>query len=372
MIYLDSAATTLQKPHTVPHAAAAAISALSSPGRGSYPAAERAAQLLFTLREEAADIFDVPSPENVILTFNATHGLNLAVRTLVKPGSTVLLSGYEHNAVTRPLHTIPGVTVRNLRPPLFRPDVLLTRLEQGLREGADAALFTHVSNVFGYILPIEEMAALCRRYEVPFLVDASQSAGTLPVSLSAWGAAFVAFPGHKALYGPQGTGLLLCRDSAEPILFGGTGSASRLPEMPDFLPDRLEAGTHNVTGAAGLLEGMHFVRRKGLSTILRHETALKNLAAEGLNRQKGVQVFHSRDPSLQSGVLSFRLARQDVGATADYLSRNGVAVRAGLHCAPTAHETAGTLDTGTVRVSFSAFNHTKEVEQFLTLLNRIS
>ena len=372
MIYFDSAATTLQKPYTVPKAAAAAISTLASPGRGGYPAAARASALLLACREEAADLFGVPAPENVILTFNATHGLNIAVKSLVKPGHTVLITGYEHNAVTRPLASIPGVTVRNLRAPLFRPDVLLSRLERELRAGADGAIFTHVSNVFGYVLPIGEMAALCRRYEVPFLVDASQSAGALPVSLADWGAEFVAFPGHKGLYGPQGTGLLLCRASAEPILEGGTGSASRLPGMPDFLPDRLEAGTHNVTGAAGLLEGMRFVRRKGLPSILRHETALKEMAAEGLKRLPGVQVFHRREPSLQSGVLSFRLERQDAGQTADYLARNGVAVRAGLHCAPTAHETAGTVETGTVRVSFSAFNNRREVERFLSLMERMA
>ena len=141
--------------------------------------------------------------------------------------------------------------------------------------------------------------------------------------------------------------------------------------MPDFLPDRLEAGTHNVTGAAGLLEGMRFVRRKGLPSILRHETALREMAAEGLKRLPGVQVFHSREPSLQSGVLSFRVERQDVGQTADFLARNGVAVRAGLHCAPMAHETAGTVETGTVRVSFSAFNHSKEVERFLSLVGQV-
>lgn len=372
MIYFDSAATTLQKPYTVVQAVSAALTSLASPGRGGYPAAAKAASLLFTCREEAGALFGVPSPENVILTFNATHGLNIAVKSMVKPGHTVLITGYEHNAVTRPLATIPGVTVRNLRAPLFRPDLLLERLEQALRAGADGVLFPHVSNVFGYILPVSEMAALCRRYEAPFLVDASQSAGMLPVSLADWGAEFVAFPGHKGLYGPQGTGLLLCRDSAEPVLEGGTGSASRLPGMPDFLPDRLEAGTHNVAGAAGLLEGMRFVRRKGPSALLRHETALRALAAEGLARMDGVQVFSGRDPSLQTGVLSFRLARLDGERTADYLSRNGVAVRAGLHCAPAAHETVGTLETGTVRVSFSAFNSRKEVERFLTLMGKLA
>ena len=164
MIYFDSAATTLQKPLAVPRAAAAAMTSLSSPGRGSYPAAARASVLLLSCREEAGDFFGVALPENVILTFNATHGLNIAVKTMVKPGSTVILSGYEHNAVTRPLASIPEVTVRNLQAPLFQPEVLLARLEQALRAGADGVLFPHVSNVFGYILPVKEISQLCRRY----------------------------------------------------------------------------------------------------------------------------------------------------------------------------------------------------------------
>lgn len=222
MIYLDSAATTLQKPPSVPKAVAQALTTMTSPGRGNYGPAARASQTLLACREAAAERFRVGQPERVVLTFNATHGLNIAVRSLIKPGQTVVLSGYEHNAVTRPLAMIPGVRVKLVKAPLFRPDLFLEEFERQLTGEVDAAVFTHVSNVFGYALPMEQAAALCRRNGVPFLVDASQSAGVLPVPMDGWGAEFIAMPGHKGLYGPQGTGLLLCRESGTPLLAGGT------------------------------------------------------------------------------------------------------------------------------------------------------
>ena len=191
----------------------------------------------------------------MVFTFNATHGLNIAIKTLVKPGSTVLISGYEHNAVTRPLRAIPNVTVKAAESPLFDREAALEAFRRELTPEVDAVVCTHVSNVFGFILPIESIAALCRQRGCPLVVDASQSAGCLPLSFRELGAAFIAMPGHKGLYGPQGTGLLLCGDGAEPLLEGGTGSVSLSQEMPDFLPDRLEAGTHNIAGIAGLLEG---------------------------------------------------------------------------------------------------------------------
>lgn len=263
MIYLDSAATTYQKPPAVFRAVRGAMASMTSPGRGTYGPAARASRTLLACREEAAALFQVGQPERVVLTFNATHGLNIAVHSLVKPGATVLLSGYEHNAVTRPLASIADVRLRVVRAPLFCPNLFLEELERRLTPEVDVVICTHVSNVFGYVLPVEEVAALCRRRQVPLIVDASQSAGVLPVRMEDWGAAFVAMPGHKGLYGPQGTGLLLCQAGGEPLIAGGTGSLSRQPEMPDFLPDRLEAGTHNVPGVAGLLEGLRFLRRRG-------------------------------------------------------------------------------------------------------------
>ena len=361
MIYLDCAATTLQKPPSVARAVAHALGTAASPGRGGYPAAQRAAELVYRCRSEAAALFGVAEAERVVLTSSATHSLNIALRSLVQKGDRVVLSGYEHNAVTRTL-TALGAELDVVRGALFRPAELLEGFAARLR-GAKCAVCTQVSNVFGYVLPLEGIADLCRRAGVPLVVDASQGAGCLPLSLDALGAQYAALPGHKGLYGPQGTGLLLCSPEAQPapLLFGGTGSESLLQTMPDFLPDRLEAGTHNVCGAAGLLEGIRFVRSKGPETILRHERLLRQDMARRLRAVPGLRVLESPDPALQTGVLSLVCEGADCEVVGERLGRLGVCARAGLHCAPLAHESAGTLETGTLRLSFSAFNRREEV-----------
>lgn len=369
MIYLDSAATTLEKPPSVARAVACAIGRYASPGRGGYSAGMKAGELVLRCRERAAQLFDVPDPEQVILTFNATHGLNIAIRTLVKPGMTVLISGYEHNAVTRVLHGIPAVSIRIAAAELFDPDGAYRAFEELLTDEVDVVICNHVSNVFGFIQPVERIAALCQARGKPLIVDASQSAGMLPVSLAKWGAAFVAMPGHKGLYGPQGTGLLLCGRETEPLLYGGTGSASLLQEMPEFLPDRLEAGTHNVCGAAGLLAGMDFVRKTGIERIGARERGLCRAFVRQLEHNPGIHVYSG---DAQSGVVSFIVDAMDCEEAGERLARKGIAVRTGLHCAPLAHKSAGTLETGTVRASFSMFNHEKQVWYAAKTVNELT
>jgi len=363
MIYLDSAATTLEKPGAVPRASAWAMTHLASPGRGGHAPGMGAAKLMYQMREQAASLFHVGDPERVALTYNATHGLNIAIRSLVRPGGTVVISGYEHNAVTRPLHAIPGVKVKVAAGPLFDSDGAYAAFEREIAPGVDAVICNHVSNVFGFIQPVERIAALCRERGVPLIVDASQSAGAVPVDLEGWGAAFIAMPGHKGLYGPQGTGLLLCGGEGKerPLLYGGTGSLSASQEMPDFLPDRLEAGTHNVCGAAGLLAGMRFVSRMGIGRIHRHERTLVRRLSDRLERVPGVTVFRGGED--QSGLCSMILDGMDCEEVGEALAKRGIAVRAGLHCAPLAHRTAGTQDTGTVRFSFSAFNRPDQADR---------
>ena len=362
MIYLDSAATTLEKPGTVPRACAWAMTHLASPGRGGHAPGMGAAKLMYQMREQAARLFHVDDPERVVLTSNATHGLNIAIRSLVGPGGTVVISGYEHNAVTRPVHAIPEVKVKVAGGPLFDSEGVYAAFEREVTPGVDAVICNHVSNVFGFVQPVERIARLCRERGVPLIVDASQSAGVLNVDMEGWGAAFVAMPGHKGLYGPQGTGLLLCGSQTRPVLFGGTGSLSAQQEMPDFLPDRLEAGTHNVCGAAGLLEGMKFVARTGAGRIHRNEQMLAGRMMDMLERCPGITVFRGNNGS-QSGLYSIVVDGLDCEEAGAAMAKRGIAVRAGLHCAPLAHRMAGTLDTGTVRFSFSAFNRRDQAER---------
>ena len=344
MIYLDYGATSFHKPAAVYRAVEQAMRRCANPGRGGYPASTAGAEAMYACRETAAELFDC-RPEQVVLTFNCTHGLNIAIRSLVKPGGRVVVSGFEHNAVMRPLYDLGAqITVAGRR--LFHRENTLEEFDRALGAGAEAAVFTHVSNVFGYVLPVEELAKLCQIHGVPFILDAAQSAGSLPVKLKALGAEFIAMPGHKGLLGPQGTGLLLCAGEATPLLFGGTGGESIRHDMPDLLPERLEAGTMNVPGAAGLTAGMRHVRQYG-DTIRAREHRQARRCARGLEKL-GFRVFTGPD---QAGTVSF-LPEGDCETAAGKLAQMGIAVRAGLHCAPLAHESAGTLDTGTVRISF--------------------
>lgn len=357
MIYLDHGATSFRKPDTVYRAVLQTMKTCANPGRGGYPAARRAADAVYGCREEAGKLFDC-LPEQVVLTNNCTHGLNLAIRSIVKPGSKVVISGFEHNAVTRPLHALEA-QIRVAGRKLFDWEDTLSAFNREVQD-ADAAVFTHVSNVFGYILPVEEMARICREKGIPFVIDAAQSAGTLPLSLEKLGADFIAMPGHKGLLGPQGTGLLLCRDGGQPLLYGGTGSYSRQQTMPPELPDRLEAGTLNVPGYAGLREGLRYVRRVGENCLFRQEQQLAKRCIQGLQKA-GMEVWSGPH---QSSVVSFR-AGQDCEEAAEKLASMGIAVRAGLHCAPYAHESVGTLETGTIRVSIGYDTFEEEITTFL-------
>ena len=370
MIYLDSAATTFRKPQTVRVAVQRAMQTMSSPGRGGYESARAAEELLFRTRTLAAELFGVPDAEHVVFTSSATHGLNIAIKSVVPVGGRVVVSPWEHNAVTRPLHAL-GAEVAVAAAPLFDDDACVRAFSKEIRRGADAVVCTAASNVFGYVMPLQEIAAVCRRMRVPLVVDAAQSAGAEALDMTALGAAFVAMPGHKGLYGPQGTGLLLCGADAKPLLEGGTGSASLSQEMPDFLPDRLEAGTHNVPGVAGLEAGLRYVRGMTPERIARYERRLIRRASESLRRMDGVTVYASDDPARQLGVLSFTVAGRESEDLARALARRGVAVRAGLHCAPLAHQSAGTAEGGTVRLSVSAFTTEAEIDGFLNALRGI-
>lgn len=373
MIYFDSAATTFQKPEAVGCAMQNALAEMSSPGRGGYRSAMLAAETAFQCRCEVAELFNVPSPEQVIFTCNATHALNIAIKSLVPAGGEVVISGYEHNAVTRPLYTLENVSVTVAEAPLFEPDQVMEAFSAAITPDTDVVICNHVSNVFGFVQPIEEIAVLCHSRGVPLIIDASQSAGILPLDFAKLQPAFAAMPGHKGLYGPQGTGVLICGEGipTKTLIEGGTGSLSLEQEMPPFLPDRLEAGTHNIPGISGLLAGVRFVRQQGVTSICRHECHLAHAAIRGLQEMEGVTVFADRKKISQIGVVSFCHQQKDVETVSQKLAEHDIAVRAGLHCAPLAHRTAGTLETGTIRLSFSDFNRENEVFRFLSVLQRI-
>ncbi|MBQ6889641.1 MAG: aminotransferase class V-fold PLP-dependent enzyme [Oscillospiraceae bacterium] len=363
MIYLDHGATSFPKPQAVIRAASRALQSCANPGRGGYRQAMQAAETVYRTRERAAAFFGC-KPEQAVFTPGCTYGLNAAIATLVAPGDKVAISGFEHNAVTRPLHSL-GAQIQVCGRDLFCWDSLLEDLEKALKNGAKTAVFTHVSNVFGYILPIEDIAALCRRYSAGLIIDAAQSAGILPLDLASLGADFIAIPGHKGLLGPQGVGLLLCAKPPKPLVMGGTGSESENQAMPELLPERMEAGSLNVAGIAALGEGIAQISRLGRENIRVREEKLARLCAHGL-RELGLQVYAGAH---QGGTVSFRGAF-DCEELATALAEQGAAVRAGLHCAPLAHQSAGTLETGTVRISFGHSSHMRHLTGLLEALKR--
>ena len=369
MIYLDCAATSMQKPPAVAMGMTKAMTTMASPGRGGHPWAMAAAEAVYSCRCAVAELLSVPSPEQVVFTFNATHGLNIAINDLVSRGDRVVVSGYEHNSVMRPLHALRA-DIRVVRSPLFDCDAMLDGFARAL-PGARAAVCTAMSNVFGFITPIAEIASLCKQYSVPLIVDASQLAGCGKLSFGMSGVTYMAFPGHKGLLGPQGTGVLLCSQLPRPLLMGGTGSDSKLADMPELLPDGLEAGTHNVCGIVGLEAGVRYIQRVGVERIEAHERGLRERFVRLCKDIDGVETFSASESSVQGGVVSLRCKDMDCEVLADALGRAGIAVRGGMHCAPYAHETVGTYDTGTVRFSFSPFNTMSEVRHAAVILGHL-
>jgi cysteine desulfurase family protein len=361
MHYFDNAATTFPKPDAVYDNMDSFYRTYGvNVGRAQFREASVASHMVDETRELILELFHASNLYSCVFTSSATEALNIILQGFPwKQGMNVYISPFEHNAVLRPLHGI-GANIRVAGEKLFDWEDTIASFEKELQKGVKAAVFTHVSNVFGYILPIDELSDLCRKYGVPFVIDAAQSAGSLPVKLRKTGADFIAMPGHKGLLGPQGTGLLLCARQPDPLLYGGTGSYSANAKMPDWLPDRLEAGTLNVPGIAGLEQGL-MLSEKGMQRS--HRAALREAerTAEGLSKM-GCRVYSG---SHQSSVVSF-VPPEDCETFADKLASVGIGVRAGLHCAPLAHQSAGTIDTGTVRISFGHDAAPWQTSQLLT------
>ena len=370
MIYLDNGATSFHKPPCVEKAMVQALRTCANPGRGGYAPSQQAAKVVYDCRCAAGALFDC-QPEQVLFTKNCTEGLNMAIGTLVKPGSRVVISGFEHNAVTRPLYALNAkISIAGRR--LFDVENTINEFEIALKNGVDAAIFTHCSNVFGYVLPVEEIAKLCRKYAVPFIVDAAQSAGILPVSLAKWGADFVAMPGHKGLLGPQGTGLLLCSKNVEPLLRGGTGSISASYEMPVFLPDRGEAGTLNAPGIAGLSAALDYLNEVGIDAIREKEMALMTRFYEGVKDIPGITIYGDFSEE-RTAVVTLNIWDEDSSIISDTLFEDyDISTRPGAHCAPRMHEALGTTEQGAVRFSFSWFNTTEDVDAAIQAVRELS
>ena len=379
MIYLDNGATTFPKPRAVVGAVCNTLMRFgANPGRSGHRLSIRASEILFRCREQAAELFGLDKPENIIFTQNCTTALNTVIHGLLKKGDHVVISSLEHNAVLRPVEALKDEGISYTVAEVVEGDdeKTISNFRSALRENTALVVCTHASNVFGVKLPAERIAALCRIYNIPFCLDAAQSAGIVPISLQNSCIDYLCAPGHKGLYGPMGTGLLLINSDRIPesLIQGGTGSLSSDRRQPSILPDRYESGTPNLPGIAGLSEGIRFVRQNGAENLRARELHLISLLYEGLADISEV-VLYTEPPKADSHVpvLSFNLKNRDSEEVASLLSENyDIAVRAGLHCAPLAHEHYGTEENGTVRIVASAFTNHSQIQSCLSAINKIS
>jgi len=377
VIYLDNAASTWPKPPQVKEAMNECLDQFAAnPGRGGHQLAMRASRTLFQTRVNLAKLFRIKNPNDIIFTSNATSALNQAIKGWLKPGDHVITTTMEHNSVRRPLEFLKkeqGISITYVQPDqafLFS----LNDFEQAITDQTKLVVVSHASNLIGTLAPIREIGELCSRYQVPFLVDASQSAGIIPIDVQGMNITMLAFPGHKGLYGPQGTGGLYIDPALDlvPLLHGGTGSHSESIEQPMTRPDRYESGTANTVGIAGLGAGVEFVLKTGVEKINQKERELTNTLLEGLAGINGVKVYGPDKSVERAGVVAFTLDGIDASEVAFLLDQQyGIAVRAGYHCTPLGHETIGTMGMGAVRASFGYFNEQKDVAALLEAVREI-
>ncbi len=368
-MYLDNAATSFPKPDAVHEAVLQAMRAVgASPGRGGYRQSLEAGRILFQAREAVAGFFSISDSSRVIFTHNATGALNLALQGTLTAGDHIITTSMEHNSLLRPLYALQSKGVELSIVPAGSDGVVSAEeIQRAVQANTRMIAVSHVSNVCGAIQPLQQLAEISRACGALFLVDAAQSAGYLPIDVEKYSIDLLAVPGHKGLLGPSGTGLLYAapRVPLKPVIHGGTGSHATAEEQPLVMPDGFEAGTHNLPGIAGLLAGIEFIGDVGLSVIHRHEHALLAQAEQALREIAGVTLHGPSDPSGRCSVLSFTASGVDSALLATELDYGfDIAVRAGLHCAPLAHRTLGTLPGGTVRVSPGWFTTSEEIAFF--------
>lgn len=375
MIYLDNAATSFPKAPGVSARMCHYIDRVgASINRGVYAPAQEAELETLGLREKLCAFFHHPEPTRVLLTAGATAALNLAIKGSLHPGSRVLVSSMEHNAVMRPLVQLGAAFTRL---PCDREGrLLLPEAEALLRQKPELLILNHASNVSGTVQDAEAIGKLCKQYHVPFVLDAAQSAGHIPVDFEGFQLSALALPAHKGLLGPQGIGALLVTEEfaaqLSPLIAGGTGSMSDSEELPPYLPDRFESGTPNLPGIYGWSAAMDYVNKLGISALRAHEAALTQRFLDGLRGLSHLRLAGPWEPAARVGVISVDFRSMDNAEAADRLEQEfGILTRCGLHCAPAAHKTLGTFPQGTVRFSVGYATTEANVDAALAALRAL-
>lgn len=378
LIYLDNAATSLPKAPGVARAVASALERAGNPGRSGHSLSIKSARDLHAARERIAELFDARDSSRFVFTLNATMALNTAILGVVRPGDRVVTTSCEHNSVMRPLRALEETADVDLVvvPCDVDGSVPAKRMAAAIRaKKTRLVVMAHAGNVIGAIQPIEDVAVAARKAGALTLIDAAQTAGVLPISLSQVPIDMLAAPGHKGLLGPQGTGFLFVRDgvTVSPLMRGGTGSHSESDRQPDFLPDALESGTPNSVGIAGLSTSLRWLISKGIGAVRRAEEALLAELLDGLGRIPRVTVFGPSDPMRRVAVVPFLVEGFDAGEVSAFLERrHGILSRPGLHCAPGAHRTIGTFPGGTVRLSPGPFTTRAEIRTVVRAVRELA
>ncbi len=383
-LYLDNAATTYPKPKAVLDAVQQSlICAGGNPGRSGHRLALAAQRIVYDCRCTLAEFFGTDAPERVVFTYNTTYALNLAIKSMVRPGDHLLISNLEHNSVYRPVHKLarsgictydvfsaytPGLS------PLRQKQATLADIAAKITPATRGIVCTHASNLCGVTLPLSEIGALCRRHGLYFIVDAAQSAGILPIDPDGWGIDALCLPGHKGLYGIMGCGAVLFSaamaersERLATVTEGGSGVYSLESEMPPLLPERMEAGTPGVPAIAALTQGIRFLQQRGLGEIAAREFTLGEKLKERLFSLPGYRIYA---PEWGGGVVSFTPPGGEVNALCETLDRFGICVRGGFHCAPLAHQALQSGENGAVRISVGAFNTQKDMDRVFGVLQK--
>lgn len=377
MIYLDNAATTWPKPECVYQAIDQCLRTMgANPGRGGHSMARAASLMLYEAREALAELFRIEDANQIVFTHNATDAISMAVFGLLCPGDTLVTTAMEHNAVARAVRCVEAKGVHVVIVPCKRDGQLdMKAMRAAIKQRPKAVIMSHASNVTGTIMPIAEIGKLTKQVGAIFIVDAAQTAGVEAIDVATMGIDLLAFSGHKGLLGPQGTGGLYVSEAqaVTPLRVGGTGSLSESDNQPEFMPDRLESGTPNTPGIAGLKAGVRFILDTGRENIQAKEMALTQLLLDGLKDIPTLTVHGNADIAERTAVVSFTLNGKDSGQIAHALDRDyEIACRSGLHCAPWAHQAIGTLKTGTVRLSPGYFNTEEEIGQVIAAVQKLA
>ena len=378
MIYLDNGATTFPKPCCVTESVMNVLKySAGSSGRGGHRGSVKAGETVYKAREIIGEMFSCES-ENVIFTDNCTTALNMAIKGVCVKGDRVVTSSLEHNSVLRPLERLREKGVADFSVFRVNPlndDETLENIRALLTSETKAVVCTFASNVFGTVLPVEKIGRLCRERNIIFIVDGAQAAGTIKIDMKKMNIDILCLPGHKGLFGPAGTGLMLLlgRVMPEELTQGGTGSYSMEIKQPQTVPDRYESGTLNLAGIAGLYSGVGFIRScGGEQAIHRKESELVNMLETDLSVIKNIRLYPEMKSHVRSPILSFNLDGFHSEEVSALLDKCSIAVRAGYHCAKLAHESYGTADTGCVRVTPGFFNSKKDIKKFVFCCNKIA